>query len=223
MFPIESFLFNQGITPFLVVLVLSMPSLKQEDEAERINQFFRIFPHYLLSNSLININKQNIVDRICYQHMQILQCSREFLCANNPLCCGALSNFAVSNLEFFDFKPKISETSKYAYEEPGIGRNLMSMAVIGTVCTLILLALDCRIFESVVYYIRSFRQRNFPPSQCGIDKDVAEEKARIEDMTAADLQASNLILRNLSKFYGKFLAVNQISIGVEGYDRPKIS
>lgn len=110
-------------------------------------------------------------------------------------------------------------TTKYAWKEPGIGRNLIYMGITGVVCFIILLIIEYRVFEGVSYYISSFFERELPApaSQTQIDSDVDTEKKRVKQMTMADLEANNLVLQSLSKYYGKFLAVNQLSIGIQRY------
>lgn len=109
------------------------------------------------------------------------------------------------------------ETGTYAFEEPGIGRNLIYMAGTGFVYFLILLIIEYRVLEVVFYYIYGFFQRKLPPTSVEgeVDDDVEEEKKRVQQMTTPDLETNNLVLRSLSKFYGEFLAVNQISIGIK--------
>lgn len=109
------------------------------------------------------------------------------------------------------------ETTKYAWKEPGIGRNLVYMAVTGVVCFIILLIIEYRLFEGISYYISSFFERELPvpAAQTQIDTDVDAEKKRVKQMKMPDLQANNLVLQSLSKYYGKFLAVNQLSIGIQ--------
>lgn len=48
-----------------------------------------------------------------------------------------------------------------------------------------------------------------------VDSDVLEEKSRVRNMTYDQLSAKNLVVRNMTKYYKDFLAVNQISVAVE--------
>lgn len=93
------------------------------------------------------------------------------------------------------------------------------MGTTGILFFVLLLIIEYRVFAGLIYYIRSFLQRKLPSmSQNGeIDDDVNEEKRRVKGMTLNDLETNNLVLQSLSKFYGKFLAVNQISIGIKRY------
>lgn len=74
-------------------------------------------------------------------------------------------------------------------------------------------------FEGVVYYLHSFFERKLPQNSVEgeIDNDVDDEKKRVKQMTSTDLEVNNLVMQSLSKFYGNFLAVNQISIGIKRY------
>lgn len=48
-----------------------------------------------------------------------------------------------------------------------------------------------------------------------LDFDVVKEKQRIDSMQLAELTSYNLVVRRLSKFFGKFLAVNQTSFAIK--------
>lgn len=48
-----------------------------------------------------------------------------------------------------------------------------------------------------------------------VDNDVLIEKNRIRYMTSANIKSTTLVISSMSKFYGKHLAVNQLSLGVQ--------
>lgn len=48
-----------------------------------------------------------------------------------------------------------------------------------------------------------------------IDFDVVEEKNRVEAMSESVIKSHNLVLLELSKSYGKFVAVHDMSFAVE--------
>lgn len=141
------------------------------------------------------------------------------MCKFIQMCCGEQKSKVLNYSHEFDLLFKILGTHFYAFEKPGIGQNLTYMAVIGVLCFLMLLVIEYRVFESVIYSVRSIFERKLPPmaSKDEIDNDVDDEKKRIEQMSMADLRENNLVLQSLSKFYGKLLAVNRISIGVKRY------
>ena len=55
------------------------------------------------------------------------------------------------------------------------------------------------------------------------DDDVAKERARLANASLMDLLLSDkLIIREMSKYYGSHLAVNQISVGIPQVCTPYI-
>lgn len=50
-----------------------------------------------------------------------------------------------------------------------------------------------------------------------IDFDVVQEKNRVKEMSVPDINDHNLVLTELSKSYGKFVAVHDMSIAVEPF------
>lgn len=95
------------------------------------------------------------------------------------------------------------------------------MFVTGIISFVILLIIEYRVFAGVIYFIHSFFERRLPPmaEHGNIDDDVNDEKRKVNGMTMNDLQTNSLVLQSLSKFYGKFLAVNQISIAIKRFGK----
>jgi ATP-binding cassette, subfamily A (ABC1), member 3 len=48
-----------------------------------------------------------------------------------------------------------------------------------------------------------------------MDDDVQREKERIAKMEHHEIKDKNLVLKEMTKYYGSFLAVNKISLSVE--------
>lgn len=54
-----------------------------------------------------------------------------------------------------------------------------------------------------------------PTDEYKIDSDVKLEKAIISNMTKDQMKQYSLVVKDMSKFYGKYLAVNQLSVSVK--------
>lgn len=83
--------------------------------------------------------------------------------------------------------------------------------------TIVLLLIEQGLCGRLISYFLNLRQRNL--SAVGIedeqvDDDVHAIKQRINAMTTNELRESNLVMQNVSKFYGSFLAVNQVSLKI---------
>lgn len=48
-----------------------------------------------------------------------------------------------------------------------------------------------------------------------VDYDVFVEKERVNQMTEEEMEAGAVVMQNVSKFYGEFCAVNQISVAIK--------
>lgn len=73
---------------------------------------------------------------------------------------------------------------------------------------------DHLLFEWVFYKFMS-KIRSLPVQRTTVDSDVKREAERIKNMTDADIQNGNLVLKGLTKFYGRHLAVNQLHLAVD--------
>jgi len=54
-----------------------------------------------------------------------------------------------------------------------------------------------------------------PPTEGQLDDDVANERERILQMSSNELATKNLVLDRVTKYYGQFMAVNQVSLCVQ--------
>lgn len=80
------------------------------------------------------------------------------------------------------------------------------------------LLVEYHIIAAVQYYIIKLFTSNIMPATVAIsetDTDVIEEQQRIKTMSSFEVQSLSLVAKDMSKFYGNFLAVNQLSIGVD--------
>ena len=77
--------------------------------------------------------------------------------------------------------------------------------------------IEYRIISIIKRYIRRPSEKPSPHAfvSNAIDCDVINEKNKVDAMTPRDLKANNLVLQNLTKFYGNFLAVKGISVAVK--------
>lgn len=48
-----------------------------------------------------------------------------------------------------------------------------------------------------------------------VDDDVQAEKEQINNMTDDELRSQAIVMKNVSKFYGKFCAIKQISLSIK--------
>lgn len=97
-------------------------------------------------------------------------------------------------------------------------RNVVFMVMSGVLFLAILFLIEFRIFHRMFYNCKRSPAALSPTSGLDgavVDSDVVEEKYRVRNMNYNQIRVNNLVVRNMSKYYGKFLAVNDICVGVD--------
>lgn len=85
--------------------------------------------------------------------------------------------------------------------------------------TLVLLLIEQGLLRRLIAYIGGLIRRRTVPDPLQEepldDDDVREVKERINAMDVGQLREQSVVLQNVSKFYGSFLAVNQVSLDIK--------
>lgn len=90
------------------------------------------------------------------------------------------------------------------------------MFVVGVVAFIWLLLIEYRLIAALIYKIRSCLSSSVKPAaDTMVDSDVIEEMHRVNAMSKVEIESHSLVMQDMTKFYGKFLAVNQLSVGVD--------
>ncbi|XP_050098673.1 phospholipid-transporting ATPase ABCA3-like [Anopheles aquasalis] len=182
-----------GTIFFMTVFLLLFDGFDLRNVAEGMEWAFLIFPLFALSHSLSNMNIAVATAQVCNTQCQLIpNCTFEMLCREFPQCCN---------------------TEVFTFERTGISRNLMYLFVVGLLSFLALLFIEYRVLDRV--FRRKSKLAAPPADSDDIDSDVRAEKARVRALTEGEIAANNLVLRDVTKYYGKFLAVNQLSLAIE--------
>lgn len=102
--------------------------------------------------------------------------------------------------------------------EDGIGVHIVYMLGTGTTLLLVLVLIEMGLFKRYVAFVLNNLPWYWPKPQVidePIDDDVNSEKARIAAMSLEELKHETIALQNVSKFYGNFVAVNEVSFTVK--------
>lgn len=95
----------------------------------------------------------------------------------------------------------------------GLGKHLVAMIGIGVVSFIILLAIESSAVKCIKSVLRIYPY--FDPEST--DNDVRAEKCRIAKMPLDELKSKmmSIVMKNVSKFYGKFCAVDKFSVSIK--------
>uniref|UniRef100_A0A1B0G2X8 ABC transporter domain-containing protein n=1 Tax=Glossina morsitans morsitans TaxID=37546 RepID=A0A1B0G2X8_GLOMM len=193
--------FFAGLALFLVVLVMSFDVFDKKDIAELLAWLFRIFPHFCLAMGLNKLYMNGATRDTCSNRV-IDKLPDALRCQFVPRCCESVPY--------------------YDWNEPGILPEVVYLLITGVVFLLIVVAIDCGFLDNLMinelYYKIKLRNSEPPtPEDDGHtgDDDVKREKKYIEEMSLDELRIQNLVLDRVTKYYKKFLAVNQLSLCVK--------
>ncbi|XP_013169469.1 PREDICTED: ATP-binding cassette sub-family A member 1 [Papilio xuthus] len=187
-----------GCMPFLITEVLRLPEVGSPYYAHIFDWIFSPLPIYCISRSFRDMSVSSFsmlaCDGLCEQFVNIDNCTRHTICQhlNISVCC-------------------IEDDPFLKWSEPGIGRYLFMMALVGIIAFIILLLKEYELINKVFYKESPHRPPAVDPKE---DSDVAEERSLVQKMTRPEIAQHSLVCRDLTKFYKDFLAVNRLSFAV---------
>lgn len=110
--------------------------------------------------------------------------------------------------------------SVFGWNDHGIGLNLTCMISTGIIVFMILVVIEMGAFRSIIAYAKNnfpFNKPTIVENDEPIDDDVAAAKQHIDSMSPVQLKQEIMVLQNVSKYYGSFVAVNDVSLLVKRY------
>ncbi|KAL3853224.1 hypothetical protein ACJMK2_016780 [Sinanodonta woodiana] len=200
-----------GLGALLATSTLSSPQLGTESVGNSLEWAFAIFlPNFNLGQALMDIYTNYAYETVCESYNYQTVCSDPRV--SSPCCfpdrCGSTCFTFYSNY--------------LTWDSPGIGRYLVFMAMEGFVYFGIIFLIESGLLSRLKYMI-------LKPSTTAVgsmvsmhnlreeeeDSDVIAERNRINNTSLDQLmQSDEIIIRNVTKYYGPLRAVNNISIGV---------
>ncbi|CAL8096130.1 unnamed protein product [Orchesella dallaii] len=191
-----------GMATMLSVVIIQIPELRLGYIADILNKIFLIFPNYALGMGIVQLSTNYQLSKQCPNY------NLDFLCPAfpNSFCCAKLKT------NFLDWDPS------------GVGRNVVYLLVSFVVYFAILFIYEGRLFTRLVHLYKGNKEvtkdgndEDDIEDEIGLeDSDVLAENNRIRSTNLTDLyQSNNLVLRNLTKYYSNFLAVDRVNLGVK--------
>ncbi|GJQ88081.1 hypothetical protein Trydic_g13093 [Trypoxylus dichotomus] len=181
-----------GSALFMIVQILSFEGLELRDVANILHWIFSLAPHYSLAVAFVNISNLDTMITMCNQLVTDMNLTA---CQLNQQCCFDDNFFNIST---------------------GIGASLLYMVGVAVVATCVLLLIEYRIFDNVMYSFQN-KKNTLPTTEDTDDSDVLEEKRKVR---AGEIGPNDyeVVLKDLTKQYSNFFAVNQLCLGIKGYE-----
>ncbi|GLH10672.1 Protein white [Gryllus bimaculatus] len=195
------FIGNAGL---MVVSILQIPGIDQQNVANILQHILMIVPHYSMADAISSLSTYSSYVDICIEFKPACDIPN-FCCPDNCPSTGCVSVPA----NYFQFGT------------PGIGKHILYLLGMGCVFNIILLLVEFHCFDwlrpsSGGPARRQKKQGEEISPEEEIDSDVLEEKEKICSSEIQELTNNfSLVLRDVTKYYGRFLAVDHICIGVK--------
>lgn len=136
---------------------------------------------------------------------------RKFVLFPYPLCTMADAFY-----QYFYFIFGNNTENPLGFGKFGIALDLLVMALCGVVAFILLVLIEIGAFRMLTASLCKDVDRPYPFSELEfVDEDVLAEKMRIKCMPTEELQSQMVVMKNVSKFYGEFCAVNRISVSIK--------
>lgn len=170
------------------------------DTAAGMRWTFQLLPHFALSECLRNMQTHTQRAQVCaIQCDRLPVCSETLMCRLLPQCCAQ---------------------PLFGWQESGLATPLVYMAAVGGLAIGLNLVIEFRVFETMVFLWRSACDRtkasaDWADDSVQLDADVLDERERVRVMSSFEMRSQSLVVRDVSKMYGGFCAVNRLSLAVD--------
>lgn len=219
----------------LATLVHSLDLFGFADTAGVMQLVFMLFPHFSLNECLGNMQNVTQHEQVCRMQCERLvagigappgtvSCEVEFMCAVWPACCGEFCSGLLAGYQWMtflcnSFSSRVAH-NLFSFTLPGIAKPLTYMAGVGLLAAVVNLLIEYRCFDALWFVVSAGGRRMqtvVPPFGDDVDDaDVVEEQHRVNNMSAYEIGAQSLVVREMSKMYGRFCSVNRLSVSVDG-------
>ncbi|KAF5273687.1 hypothetical protein FQA39_LY07377 [Lamprigera yunnana] len=178
-----------GTTGMLIVQILAQPEIKLEYVSDTLHWFLLLVPHYSFSTGIRDLFVVYSIHHNC------------------DIFIDKCVNFTIPGFPHLtpeQCKEKIclivpkccnTTTNFYDFEAP----------------------VENRIFEKIGAKF-SITSVSGIGSNKELDNDVEDENERIRNMWPSEIQSTAIVMKNVSKYYNKFLAVDNLCLGLNKYD-----
>ncbi|XP_054707778.1 phospholipid-transporting ATPase ABCA3-like [Uloborus diversus] len=211
---------NTGFTAVTMTCVITgtvagsiLSALQQYDGVKKAVWFFRIFPSYCIGSGFSNLFTLAYTNSFCES---IPSKDLKLYCASQnkdkesllyQCCTGICGNRCLQQ------KPLLT----WAYES--CGRDTLFLAVDGFLYIGLLLLLDSLVFRRFMKLVRQRTKRGqavqILQENISEDSDVLAEEERIRSATEWGLSNEALFVRDLTKSYRNFYAVDHLTFGIQ--------
>ncbi|KAJ9596524.1 hypothetical protein L9F63_012466, partial [Diploptera punctata] len=157
-----------GVAAYLTVTIMNIPSLKLKEVSEALDWIFIFGPHYSFCKSIHSLYSNYANAKTCRAVLE-----RESPCSTPNVCCKENCHPDNGCVEWTD--------NYFDWKVPGIGRNIFFFLLDGIIGIIVLILVEYRVFERIMYYMQQRHAKKIPSPNVEeeMDSDVMTEKIKI--------------------------------------------
>ncbi|EDW30925.1 GL12595 [Drosophila persimilis] len=188
-----------GTGLFMLVLALSFEAFQLKHIAVQLAWYFRVFPHYCLASAVHHIHIGFNIRRGC-NFAAVRKLPRTVRCRTVPVCCNISGYFG--------------------WRHPGVLPEIAYLSAVATFLLLLLMIVDAKMCTcgagcAPFKLLCSIGKRRRTKDQSNFDnEDVKKENFFIKNMTLSQRKKMPLLVDGISKRYGKYFVVKDLSFYV---------
>lgn len=136
-----------------------------------------------------------------------------------------MKKYLFSNKTLHHYFTIFTDTEIFSFQPNGISRNLAYMLAVGIVSFTVLLLIELRYFNCNIKCRKPWGSapiaavtESTETVAINEDADVTDENQRIGSMQESVLNDHTLVMKDVSKYYGPFQAVNELSLMVDDFE-----
>ncbi|XP_067683949.1 phospholipid-transporting ATPase ABCA3-like [Haliotis asinina] len=195
-----------GLATLMTEFILTMMGKKTEANITDW-VFLLIFPHYNFGKSYMDMYSNYLYLDKCTQQNYASQCATA---QGNPCCKNSCKLYCFPFTENF-----------LDWDSPGVGRYVVFMVFQGILYMSVTLFIEYQVPQRIWYALRPQETEEPQPGatsstmqQVPEDGDVLSERQRIDQLSIGVGDSDALVLKDLYKRYGNFVAVDNLSVGI---------
>ncbi|XP_071052864.1 phospholipid-transporting ATPase ABCA3-like [Onthophagus taurus] len=181
------------LTGYLAALIMQMVMMHYEEKVQNLHWILLFLPTYGIISGINDMHSKYSINAVCTRWDEM----------KKGLSCSIAPNMCCDNDEHY-----------LGWDKKGIGRHLTYLSITAIVLIFILMLIEYKLFQKLSSKVNKSWTRILQSDEAE-DADVLEERRKVRN-GEIDKQDYSVVLKDVSKCYGRIFVVNQLCLGIKG-------
>nr|XP_022903046.1 ATP-binding cassette sub-family A member 3-like [Onthophagus taurus] len=190
---LASYTINIWLEGYLAALIMQMVMMHYEEKVQNLHWILLFLPTYGIISGINDMHSKYSINAVCTRWDEM----------KKGLSCSIAPNMCCDNDEHY-----------LGWDKKGIGRHLTYLSITAIVLIFILMLIEYKLFQKLSSKVNKSWTRILQSDEAE-DADVLEERRKVRN-GEIDKQDYSVVLKDVSKCYGRIFVVNQLCLGIKG-------